>query len=55
MIHVEPSGEANRIRVIDPYEVLWNGDFSSIAVVAEDATVHDPSAPDGVLHGCDAL
>lgn len=44
-------GTTDPERVIEAYESLWNGDFSSVDVVAEDATVHDPAAPDGVVHG----
>lgn len=49
------NGEPHPERVVGQYEALWNGDFSMVDVVAEDATVHDPSAPGGVLQGGDAL
>jgi steroid delta-isomerase-like uncharacterized protein len=41
--------------VIADYEALWNGDFSKIGVVAESAAVYDPAAPDGEVHGRDAI
>ena len=42
-------------QVIDEYEALWNGEFSRIDVVADSASVYDPAAPDGVVHGRDAV
>lgn len=41
--------------VIADYEALWNGDFSKIDVVSESATVYEPAAPDGVVHGRDGF
>ena len=41
--------------VIDEYEALWNGDLSKLDVVAEEASVYDPAAPDGAVHGRDAV
>lgn len=40
---------------IADYEALWNGDFSKLDVVAESAVVYDPAAPDGEVHGRDAI
>lgn len=42
-------------QIIDAYEALWNGEFSKIDVVAESASVYDPAAPDGEVHGRDAV
>lgn len=41
--------------IIDEYEALWNGDFSKLDIVAEEASVYDPAAPEGVLHGREAV
>lgn len=43
--------DAGPAEVIDAYEALWNGDYAKVDVVAEGATVFDPAAPEGVLHG----
>lgn len=37
------------------YVDLWNGDFSKLDVVSETVAVYDPGAPDGEVHGRDAL
>ena len=37
------------------YTDLWNGDFSKLDVVAESVAVYHEAAPDGVVHGRDAL
>ncbi|WP_152042889.1 ester cyclase [Salinigranum salinum] len=42
-------------QIIAEYEGLWNGEFSNIDVVAESASVYDPAAPEGVVHGRDAV
>lgn len=55
VVRVSRDGESRPERVVERYEALWNGDFSAVDVVAEDATVHDPSAPEGVVHGRDAV
>lgn len=36
-------------------EAIWNGDLSKLAVVAEEASVYDPAAPEGAVHGRDAV
>lgn len=42
-------------RLMRDYTALWNGDFSKLDAVAGSVTVHHPSAPDGVVHGREAL
>lgn len=42
-------------QVIAEYEALWNGEFTNIEVVDDSASVYDPAAPDGVVHGRDAV
>lgn len=37
------------------YNELWNGDFSKLAVVADAVAIKHPAAPDGELHGREAL
>jgi len=41
--------------LMDDYTDLWNGDFSNLDVVAEGVYVYHDAAPEGVVHGRDAL
>ena len=42
-------------QTMSDYTELWNGDFSKLDVVGESVEVHHPAAPEGVVHGRDAL
>lgn len=40
---------------MNDYTALWNGDFSQLDVAAEDVTIYHDAAPEGVIHGREAL
>jgi steroid delta-isomerase-like uncharacterized protein len=42
-------------QLMSDYTELWNGDFSKLEVVADSVDIYHPSAPDGELHGREAL
>lgn len=41
--------------LMSDYTELWNGDFSKLDVVAESVEIYHHAAPDGVIHGREAL
>lgn len=41
--------------LMSDYTDLWNGDFSKLDVVDESVAVYHDAAPDGVVHGREAL
>ena len=49
------ANESRQEQIVAEYEELWNGEFSNIDVVAYAASVYDPAAPEGVVHGRDAV
>jgi steroid delta-isomerase-like uncharacterized protein len=42
-------------RLMNDYTALWNGDFSKLDAVADSVTIRHPSAPEGEIHGREAL
>lgn len=52
MAKTTPSDVAS---LMNDYTVLWNGDFSKLDRVAESVSVYHHAAPDGVIHGREAL
>lgn len=51
----ETSPTAGHERLMTDYTALWNGDLSNLEVVAESITVYHPSAPEGGIHGREAV
>ena len=49
------SSAAEYEQIMSDYTALWNGEFSNLDVVAESVDLVHPSAPDGELHGREAL
>jgi steroid delta-isomerase-like uncharacterized protein len=49
------SSPTRQEEIIEEYEALWNGDISKIDVIAESASLYDPAAPEGAVHGRDAV
>lgn len=41
--------------LMSEYTALWNGDFSQLDTVAESVAVYHHAAPDGVVHGREAV
>lgn len=42
-------------QLMNDYLDVWNGNFSKLEVVAESVSLYDPAAPEGEIHGRDAL
>jgi steroid delta-isomerase-like uncharacterized protein len=55
MSEANTTGHEQTLNTYQNYEVLWNGDFSKLDVVAESIALYDPTLPEGELHGREAF
>lgn len=49
------TGTGGHEQLMDDYTALWNGDFTKLDAVADSVAIYHPSAPDGEIHGREAL